>query len=59
MFALALGHFCPPLAPKHHISTGLKKRTTGGFKDVLVYVHLEFASNGSMCAVACLDSRGK
>lgn len=58
MFALALGHSCPPLAPRHHISTGLKKRTMRGFKDVLIYVHLESASTGSMCALACLDSRG-
>lgn len=35
-----------------------RQQTVRGFKDELDEASSEFASTGSMCAIACLDSRG-
>lgn len=58
MFALALCHFCAPLAPGPVLIDWIY-RSTRGFKDEFDDASLEFGANGSRCTVACLGHRGR
>lgn len=58
VFALALCHFCAPLAPSPVLTSWIYK-STRGFKDEVSDASLEFGAHSSRCTVACLAHRGR
>lgn len=58
VFALALCHFCAPLAPSPVLTNWIYK-STRGFTDAVGDASLEFGAHGSRCKVACLGHRGR